>query len=66
MFYGWLARIRSNLNLRNKYLLDSVVHNISDNGHAPGLAQSQSPTNGLLFHRRIPLWLEEMNAIRSG
>jgi len=45
------------------YLLHGLLCDILDDSHIPSLAHSECPRDSLFFHRRIPLGLDNVDAI---
>lgn len=65
----WLPACLRNLQflllLRPHVHLNRTIHHISCDEHRLSLAKSQCACNGLILHARVPLWLDDENAICS-
>jgi len=47
------------------YLFNRLLHRISNDRDRAGLAHTKCSSDGLLFYGRVPLWLDNVDAIRD-
>lgn len=51
-------------NIPVPYLFNGVLDNIPRDRDSAGLPHADGPSDGLLFHRRVPLGLDNVDVIR--